>query len=91
MSKIDIQRSHQLSLADARAVVEQVADSMQRKFGTTGQWQGDTLSFARSGVKGAIAVSASDVHVTAELGILLSPLKGTIEDEIRRKLDEKFV
>ncbi len=56
----------------------------------TGQWQGDTLSFARSGVKGAIAVTASDVHVTAELGMLLSPLKGTIEDEIRRKLDEKF-
>jgi hypothetical protein len=28
--------------------------------------------------------------VTAELGMLLSPLKGTIEDEIRRKLDEQF-
>jgi putative polyhydroxyalkanoate system protein len=41
-------------------------------------------------VKGAIAVTPSEVHVTAELGMLLSPLRGTIEDEIRRKLDEQF-
>jgi len=28
--------------------------------------------------------------VSAELGMLLSPLKGMIEQEIRRKLDEHF-
>ncbi|MBB3227061.1 putative polyhydroxyalkanoate system protein [Luteibacter sp. Sphag1AF] len=90
MARIDIRRPHSLSVADARAVVEKVADRMREKFGTESQWTGDTLTFQRSGVKGAIAVAPADVHVTAELGMLLSPLKGTIEDEIRRKLDEHF-
>jgi putative polyhydroxyalkanoate system protein len=90
MAKIDIRRPHSKTVAEARAVVERVADRMREKFGTEGAWDGDTLTFQRSGVKGAIAVSPSDVHVTAELGMLLSPLKGTIEEEIRKKLDEQF-
>ena len=90
MAKIDIRRPHNKTVAEARAVVERVADRMREKFGTEGSWDGDTLTFQRSGVKGAIAVSPSDVHVTAELGMLLSPLKGTIEEEIRKKLDEQF-
>ena len=54
------------------------------------QWDGDTLRFSRSGVKGSIAVSAAAVEVHAELGLMLSPLKGMVEDEIRRKLAEQF-
>jgi putative polyhydroxyalkanoate system protein len=90
MARIDIRRPHGKTVAEARAVVEKVAARMSEKFGTEGRWDGDTMSFARSGVKGAIAVSPSDVHVTAELGMLLSPMKGMIEDEIRKKLDEHF-
>ncbi|SFW63413.1 MULTISPECIES: polyhydroxyalkanoic acid system family protein [Luteibacter] len=90
MAKIDIRRPHGTTLENARTVVEKVAARISEKFGTEGQWDGDTMSFARSGVKGAIEVTATDVHVTAELGMLLSPLRGTIEDEIRRKLDEQF-
>lgn len=90
MPKIDIHRPHQLSLAEARAVVEKVAARMQEKFGMSGQWRGDTLHFSRSGVTGAIAVAGDAIHVTAELGMMLTPLKGMIEQEIRRKLDEHF-
>ncbi|TCV97269.1 putative polyhydroxyalkanoate system protein [Luteibacter rhizovicinus] len=90
MAKIDIRRPHSLSVADARSIVDRVAERMREKFGTDSQWSGDTLTFQRSGVKGAIAVVPGEVHVTAELGMLLSPLKGTIEDEIGRKLDEHF-
>ncbi|MDR6935066.1 MULTISPECIES: polyhydroxyalkanoic acid system family protein [unclassified Luteibacter] len=90
MAKIDIRRPHGKTVAEARAVVDAVASRMNEKLGTEGGWQGDTYLFARSGVKGAIAVSAADVHVTAELGMLLTPMKGMIENEIRQKLDEKF-
>lgn len=90
MPKIDIRRPHQLSLAEARAVVEKVATRMQEKFGMSGQWEGDTLRFSRPGVTGGIAVASDAIHVTAELGMMLTPLKGMIEQEIRRKLDEHF-
>ena len=90
MSKIDIRRPHQLSIAEARAVVDQVAARMHEKLGVDGRWDGDTLRFSRPGVSGTIAVSSDVVQVNAELGLMFSPLKGMVEQEIRRKLDEHF-
>jgi putative polyhydroxyalkanoate system protein len=52
--------------------------------------EGDTLHFTRSGVDGHIALQPDSLHVTAQLGFLLSAMKGSIEQEIRRVLDEKF-
>jgi putative polyhydroxyalkanoate system protein len=71
-------------------VVEKVAARMHEKFDLEGRWQGDTLHFSRLGVNGQIAVSADAIRVRAELGLLLAPLKGMVEQEIRRKLDEHF-
>lgn len=90
MPKIDIRRPHQLSIVEARAVVDQVAARMHEKFGMDGRWQDDTLLFSRPGVSGAIAVSSDAIQVKAELGLMLAPLKGMVEQEIRRKLDEHF-
>jgi len=90
MPKIDIRRPHQLPIAEARAVVDQVAARMHEKFGMDGRWQGDTLLFSRPGVSGSIAVGSDAIQVKAELGLLLAPLKGIVEQEIRRKLDEHF-
>lgn len=90
MAKIDIRRRHHKSIAEARAVVDQVAAKMREKFGTESHWQADTLQFARSGLKGTIAVESEAVVVHAELGMLLSPMKSVIEQEIRSKLDEYF-
>jgi len=90
MPKIAIHRPHQLSIQEARAVVDQVAARMHEKLGVEGQWQGDTLRFSRPGVSGTIAVSSDAIQVNAELGLMLAPLKGMVEQEIRRKLDEHF-
>jgi putative polyhydroxyalkanoate system protein len=90
MPKIDIRRPHQLSIAEARAVVDQVAVRMHEKFGMDGRWQDDTLLFSRPGVSGSIAVGSDAIQVKAELGLMLAPLKGMVEQEIRRKLDEHF-
>jgi putative polyhydroxyalkanoate system protein len=90
MPKIDIRRPHQLSIEEARAVVDKVAARMQEKFGMAGQWQGDTLQFSRPGVSGTITVDSDAIQVKADLGMMLAPLKGMVEQEIRRKLDEHF-
>ena len=90
MPKIDIRRPHQLPIAEARAVVDQVAARMRDKFGMDGRWEGDTQRFSLPGVNGSIAVGSDAIQVTAELGMMLAPLKGMVEQEIRRKLDEHF-
>lgn len=90
MPSIDITRHHALDREQARAVIEHIADSLQGKFGITPRWDGDTLHFARSGVDGFIRADTGTVHVNARLGLLLAPLKPTVEAEILRKLDEYF-
>ncbi|WP_345781837.1 polyhydroxyalkanoic acid system family protein [Rhodanobacter sp. AS-Z3] len=90
MPTIDIRRPHQLSINEARSVVDKVAARMREKFGIDGRWQDNTLLFTRSGVNGSIAVDSDVIHVKAELGLMLAPLKGMVEQEIRRKLDEHF-
>jgi putative polyhydroxyalkanoate system protein len=91
MPSIDIRRPHRLSTADAHALVDQVATRMREKFQVQTRWQNDTtLGFERAGISGTIAIASDEIHVSAQLGMLFSPLKGMIEQEIRRKLDEHF-
>lgn len=90
MPRIDIEREHHLGIEAARSAVDKVAASMQEKFGVSHQWQGDVLHFSGTGVSGSIAVSAQAVRVAAQLGLLLSPLKGRIEQDIRQRLDRDF-
>lgn len=90
MPAIDIRHAHSMPLAKARKAVEDVAKKLSQRFDFEYDWDGDTLNFVRSGVEGKIALSPKQLHVTASLGFLLSALKGPIETEIRKVLDERF-
>lgn len=90
MPSIDITRNHSVPLAEARKKVQRVADHIAKKFDVACQWEGNTLQFRRSGVDGHIKVSAKQVHVTADLGFLLMALRGSVEREVNRYLDEEF-
>lgn len=90
MSSIDIRRNHKKPLKDAKAAVDKVADEIAGKFDLTYGWKGNTLHFERSGVSGKIALEKDAVHVTAELGFLLSMLKPQVEREIEKHLDQHF-
>lgn len=90
MSHIDIRRKHTRSIKDARAAIERVAEHLAEKFDVEYGWDGNTMEFSRGGVDGHIAVSAKEVHVTAQLGFLLGAIKGPIEREIHQYLDREF-
>lgn len=90
MPSIDIRKPHPLSTSQARAVVEQVAARMQQKLGVESRWEGDTMHIARPGVTGTIAIQGDVIVVNVQLGLMFSPFKGMVEQEIRSKLDEHF-
>ncbi len=90
MPSIDIQHTHTKTPAQARKALESVARKLAERFDMQFGWDGDTLNFMRSGVDGKINMSPNQLHVTAQLGFLLSALKGPIESEIKRVLSEKF-
>ncbi len=90
MPNIDIRHPHSLTPSKARKAVEQVAEKLAERFGIEYEWDDDTLNFNRSGVDGKISLEPKQLHVSAQLGFLLSALKGPIESEIRRVLEERF-
>jgi len=90
MPSIDIQHAHTKTPAQARKALESVAKKLAERFDMQFGWDGDSLNFTRSGVDGRIDMSPNQLHVTAQLGFLLSALKGPIESEIKRVLSEKF-
>ena len=90
MASIDILHPHSKTPAQARKAIEGVAKKLAERFDMDYGWDGDTLNFSRSGVDGKIALLADKLRVTANLGFLLSAMKGPIEAEIRRVLSEKF-
>ncbi len=90
MSRIDIRHAHSLPKAKARKVVDEVAKKLAERFQMESVWDGDVLNFSRSGVDGHIELGAKEVNVHAKLGFLAAMFKDSIQQEIRRVLDENF-
>lgn len=90
MPSIDIRRKHKHTLKEAKDAVRKTAAAIGKKFDIKSAWNGNTLDFERPGATGRIHVTASEVHVTAQLGFLLGALKPFIEDEIEKHLDESL-
>lgn len=90
MASIDIRRKHKHTLKEAKEAVKKTAQAIAKKFDIESRWNGNTLSFDRPGASGQIHVTASEVHVTAQLGFLLGALKPMIEKEIEKLLDKEL-
>ncbi len=90
MSSIDIHHAHALPAEAARSAVEEMAAKLTEKFSLDTRWVGDALNFSGSGVKGLIELLPGQVHVAAELGFPVSMMKGMVEGEIQRVLQEKL-
>lgn len=87
MATIDIVRTHSLGRAEARKAVDQIAADISSELQADLEWQGDSLSIERSGAKGRIDVEDASVRINIELGLLLSPLRGMIEQRVNAYLD----
>jgi putative polyhydroxyalkanoate system protein len=90
MATIDIVRSHTLGRAGARKAVDRIAADISSKLQADTTWQGDSLAIKRSGANGRIDVEEKKVHVKIELGMMFSPMRGMIEQQINSYLDEYF-
>jgi putative polyhydroxyalkanoate system protein len=87
MAEIHIKRAHHLGREKARAEVEKLAQLLQSELQAAYRWNGDRLLFERSGASGTIAVGDNFLEIDVKLSLLLTPMKGKIEDSIRTKLD----
>ncbi len=90
MADIDIHRVHNLGLKAARSAADRMAEHLGKRFGLSGEWEGNVLAFERPGVTGSLAVTEKDLRLSVSLGFLLKAMKGSIETAIVHELDSLF-
>ena len=90
MSNIDIHAHHTLSHDDATRAADELAADLSSKFSIEYGWEDDHIHFERPGVHGSISVLEDEIRIQAYLGFMLAMLKGPIEKEIVRYLEEHF-
>jgi putative polyhydroxyalkanoate system protein len=88
MASIKIKRNHSLAHDDVVKAVQKLANELSEKLDADYDWEGDNLSFKRSGASGKISVGKLDLEVDIKLSMLLTPLKGKIEQTVNDYLDE---
>ncbi|MBA3776373.1 MAG: polyhydroxyalkanoic acid system family protein [Betaproteobacteria bacterium] len=87
MATISIAKHHALSLKKAKGVAEKIAKDLQKRFDLDYAWEGNRIDFERPGVSGQLLVGRDSITLDVRLGLLLTPIKGTIEREIIAQLD----
>jgi putative polyhydroxyalkanoate system protein len=88
MSDINLVRSHSLSIAKAKALVQKAADGRATEYHVESEWHGNTLRFHRSGVDGQMVVTESEIELNITLGRLMERFQGKIVDRIKHDLDK---
>ena len=88
MSSIHIRKSHSAGFDKAKTAMENAARAISDRYGVDYEWRDNEIHFQRSGVDGVMRVFEDAVEVEARLGFLLAMMKGPIEEEIDRQLDE---
>lgn len=92
MANLHIVREHVLGLPAARKIALAWAEQVESDFGMECSYEegkaADQVTFSRSGVNGALQVTADRFELDAKLGFLLGAFKGKIEAEIVKNLDD---
>jgi putative polyhydroxyalkanoate system protein len=90
MSTIHITKSHQLDQETARDKVQELANMLGEKLSAEYKWEKDRLVFKRSGANGFVRIGDQELEIEVKLGMMLRPLKGTIEKTITDYLEQRL-
>ena len=89
MSRIYIQREHELDGKTVRKRAERLAKQLQSEFGGDYRWEGNTVHYNYSGgIDARMTLQDNDILVDVKLGVLMLMLKKRLQAEIERYLDK---
>lgn len=63
---------------------------MTSEFDMACTWEGDVLSFKRSGVSGTLALREHEVQLDITLGFILKAFAGKIEEKVSENMSKVF-
>lgn len=87
MSRIRIRRRHAMDHEHALRVADELAREMTAHYDFEWHWEGERLKLRRTGLRGEVGVYPNEIGVDLELGMMLRPLRGRIEQEVVREME----
>ena len=91
MPSIDISQRTAATPQEARQRLEVLQGELEQRFGLTPTWISPTQAeVRRAGASGTLRIEPNRVDMHIDLSFALTPLRGGIESEIRRRLAELF-
>ena len=90
MANISITQAHKLPHKKAKAAAQKVVDQMAEEYDMASEWDGDVLTFKRSGVSGKLTLSEHQARLDIRLGLLLKAFAPTIEQKVTAKMKKVF-
>jgi putative polyhydroxyalkanoate system protein len=89
MPKFDLEIPHQLPEEEVRARLDRATSKLESDYGATCKWDGaQTLVVSRKGLNARVAVEPTRLHVAVDLGLLLTPMAGSIRNGITKQLTD---
>jgi putative polyhydroxyalkanoate system protein len=90
MSKIHIEREHQLPPEEIHAHIAELSEKLKESLEVEFVQEEDRLLFKRSGAAGYIRVDDRQIEVEISLGVIYRPLRKRIEHTMLEYLDDYF-
>ncbi len=90
MADISITQKHKLTPKKAKAAAQKVVDELAEQYGITAEWEGNVLSFQRSGVSGALELGDHVAQIDITLGFLLKAFSSSIEEQVQKNMKKVF-
>lgn len=91
MPSIDITQRIDVPPEEARRRLEGFQTELEERFGLVPTWISPTeAQVSRTGASGRLTIEPTRVLAHIDLSFALTPLRGRIESEIRRRLAELF-
>ncbi len=88
MPKISISRNHSLSPAVIKQRLVELGEKLQAKYKAKTAWEGEkTMSVTGPGVEGKLLIHDTKVDVNLDIGFLLRPMMGKIEEALTKELE----
>jgi putative polyhydroxyalkanoate system protein len=89
MPKFELEVPHNLPLPEVKARLDKAKGKLEADYQATCTWHGDDkLQVARKGLNAMVNLEAARLRIDVELGLLLSPLAGTIRTGITKRLTD---
>jgi putative polyhydroxyalkanoate system protein len=90
MATIHIRKRHHMDNQSVKQEVQKLADKLSQDLSAKYNWEGDRLVFKRSGANGHIDIVDGAVDIEIKLSMMLTPLKGKIEQTVADYLEERL-